>query len=241
MEDTLHRTQFEVKATAGRKFTGLASTWDLDYGGDVIQQGAYARTLKEWRDTGRNIPLIDQHNYGSGRAVVGRMIDAEETDEGLEATFEVVKSADGDEYLARVREGMLDGLSIGFEARQHRPPTDSEAKLGVARVLEDIELKEVSLVIWGMNPHALVNNIKAALPHIEDQKELRALASQIGSLLRPAPAKAADPAEEKEADPATTPECSADSQADPTEDVMSAAELAELQRQIKQTLGEIET
>jgi uncharacterized protein len=192
---TLHRAHFQIKAQTGRRFTGLASTWDLDHGGDLILPGAYSRTLAEWKASGRVIPLIDQHNYGSVTSVVGRMLDADETEAGLEATFEIIGGAQGEPYAERVKSGVIDGLSIGYETRAHRQPNDSERKLGVRRVLEDVELREVSLVIWGMNPHALINtaSVKAAIAQIRDEKELRGLASHIGSLLRPAPpASAAD-------------------------------------------------
>jgi uncharacterized protein len=203
MTDTaaLQTTRFEVKKTSTekRQFTGLASTWDLDYGGDLITPGAYARTLKEGLEKGRTVPLVDQHTYGSVRSVVGKMLSAKETKGGLEATFQVVSSPEGDEYLARVKEGMIDGLSIGYETRGWREPDEDEKKSGVERVLTDVELREVSLVIWGMNPNALINtaSVKTIASTIagmkretltdDDKKMLRQVASLSGALLRPLP------------------------------------------------------
>ena len=207
MENTLHRAPFAIKAAAGRRFTGLASTWDLDHGGDVIQPGAYARTLKEWKATGRTIPLIDQHNYGSVTSVVGKMLDAEETEEGLEATFQIISGPEGDAYAQRVKDGLIDGLSIGYETRTARPPNEAERKLGVRRILEDVELREVSLVIWGMNPYARVDtdSIKSAMARLPAE-DVRAIASHAGKLLNPNranPTPVADlPGTQAESDPA---------------------------------------
>jgi HK97 family phage prohead protease len=194
---TLHVARFAVKASEGRQFTGLASTWDLDEGGDLILPGAYATTLGEWKAQGRVIPLINQHNYYDARHAIGKMVAAEETQEGLVSTFQVVNSPDGNEFLARIKDGILDGLSIGYSVRKWRPPSDAERKLGVQRVLEEIELREVSVVIWGMNPNALIDtaSVKSLADSLaqlkretlteDERKTLRQIASRCGALLRP--------------------------------------------------------
>src|SRR5688500_388089 len=102
-------TPFAVKSVdeASRSFTGLASTWALDLGNDVIHAGAFARTLNAWRSGGKTIPLIDQHNYGSVRSVVGKMTEAAETGEGLVCTFQVIEGPDGDEIYRRIKGGFV--------------------------------------------------------------------------------------------------------------------------------------
>jgi HK97 family phage prohead protease len=222
---------FEIKATDAetRTFEGLASTWSLDLGGDVIHPGAFRSTLKEWKRTGRVIPLIDQHRYQSVRHVLGKLLEAEETDAGLLTKWRVVEGQDGDELLHRLRGGMIDGLSLGYNAKKW----DTEEKDGaVIRHIKEIELQEVSAVIWGMNPGALIDtaSVKTMLDAVDpaaldddDRKGLRALASKIGALLRPTPdpAKAAAPdADEADAPPPpeATPADAAVSQADTTEE-----------------------
>jgi len=229
---TMHRTPFQVKAQAGRRFTGLASTWDLDYGGDVIVQGAYARTLAEWKATGRVIPLIDMHNYGSVKSVVGRLVDAEETADGLDGTFEIMAGAEGEPYSARVRDNLIDGLSIGYEVVSSREPTDSERKMGVRRVIEDLELREVSLVIWGMNPNALITNVKAQLAQLKDSpSELRKLNTFIGNLQKKAPPE--ESADAPEQDATTPPEATPGPPADSRKADDAAVRRAELLRDMK--------
>lgn len=212
---------FELKADTveaeKRQFTGFASTWDLDLGGDVIEKGAYTRTLRDWKSSGRLIPLINQHQYWDSLDAIGKLVTAKQTDTGLETTFQVVNSAQGDEYLSRIKDGILNGLSIGYETRAWRPPTDAEKKRGVFRVLEDVELKEVSLVIWGMNQNALIDassvkmltdTVAKALASLkrddlsdEDRKTVRTIAAQCGALLREdAPNPPKDPPAEKAAD-----------------------------------------
>ena len=192
--ETKALTRFEVKAldTEERTFEGLASTWDQDLGGDVIHQGAFKRTLDHWRKSGRALPLIDQHNYGSVRSVVGKLLEAEETDAGLETKWEVIEGPDGDEILRRLKGGYVDGLSIGYRPIKTEEPSEDEQRAGVWRHIKEVELKEVSVVIWGMNPDALVDTetVKALInkPNRteQDNAELKALRDQIDRALQAA-------------------------------------------------------
>jgi HK97 family phage prohead protease len=173
---------FEIKATddSGMTFEGLSSTWELDLGGDVIHKGAFTRTLDHWRSSKKIIPLIDQHNYGSVRAVVGKMTDARETDEGLYTSWEMLDTEDGREVYARIKGGFVDGLSIGY-----RVIGEPEIEDGV-RHIREVALEEVSAVIWPMNPGARIQAVKAALQNMtnDELKELGVLTED------PAPAEA---------------------------------------------------
>jgi len=195
-------TRFEVKAfeETERQFTGLAATWDLDLGGDVIERGAFKRTLKDWQRSKapRLIPLLDSHNGASVRNVVGKMVGAEETEDGLESTFEVIEGPDGDEIFRRVKGGYVDGLSIGYSPVDVRyPETEAEKGAGIWRYLREVKLHEVSVVLWPMNPGARIDtaSVKALLlaadkDNLSDDEraELTALEKQLGALLKREPA-----------------------------------------------------
>ena len=164
-------------------FEGLSSTWDMDLGGDVIHKGAFVRTLDHWRSSSKILPLIDQHNYGSVRAVVGKMVDAQETDEGLFTRWEMLDTEDGREVFARIKGGFVDGLSIGYRVIGDAPIEDG------VRHIKELALEEVSVVIWPMNPGARIQAVKAALANMneEELKELGVLTEET------APAIEADP------------------------------------------------
>ena len=189
-------TRFEVKALdeEARTFSGLAATWDLDLGGDVIEPGAFKRTLKNWKRSKRVLPLLDSHNGQSVRSVVGKLMDAEETTKGLNTTFEMIDGPDGDEVFRRVKGGYVDGLSIGYSAVQVRyPETEEEQAMGVYRFLKEVKLREVSVVLWPMNPEARIDTAtaKALLMAAkdktltdDDRAELKSLAAEIDVLLQ---------------------------------------------------------
>lgn len=165
----VRRQSFDVKATSvdmtARTFRGLASTWSLDSGGDVIEKGAFKRTLGIWRAArrggkpGKVIPLLDSHDrFSSVEAVLGRLGSAKETDEGLDVVFEVAPTARGDEVLKLLDGGFVDGLSIGYRPVRVRAPNDKERKRGVFRFLEEVELREVSVVVFPMQEEARVKD-----------------------------------------------------------------------------------
>lgn len=167
---------FQIKADSmdeeARTFTGLASTWDMDLGGDVIHKGAFKRTLNNWKRSKRPLPLLDSHQaWGTIRSVVGKVEDAKETDEGLEATFSVIDGPDGDEIWRRIKGGYVDGLSIGYRAIKIETPSEEEQRAGVWRHLKEVELREISVVLYPMNTDARI-----------DKRSVKALAAQIAAI-----------------------------------------------------------
>lgn len=162
---------FAIKAVDAteRTFEGFAAAWTQDLGRDVIHPGAFAKTLTYWREKGFSIPLINQHNYFNGiHDVLGSMVDAKETDEGLWAKFEVDDGPEGEKLLRHIVKKRLNGLSIGYEA------VEAETDKDGIRHLREIKLFEVSAVIWPMNEDAVIDpgSVKSLLGNDEALKEL---------------------------------------------------------------------
>jgi hypothetical protein len=192
---------FEVKATddEARTFSGLAAAYSQDLGGDVILPGAFKRTLADWRKAkAKLIPLMDSHSRGSVRAVVGKMTEAGEVADGLEATFSVIEGPDGDEVYRRVKGGYVDALSIGYQAMEVRTPNDEEQRRGIWRFLKEVKLLEVSVVVFPMNEDARIDlsTVKSLLATAAQRpldpaelEELQDVETQLRALLAPAPGK----------------------------------------------------
>lgn len=187
---------FEIKAVSDedRTFSGYASTFGEppDFTGDVIERGSFRDTLAEWKSSGRKLPLLDSHETGTIRSVIGYMIEAREDSHGLFTKFLVLPGRDGDEALERVRAGIVDGLSIGYMVgpEDHRRPTEAERKNGVRRVLTRIDLREVSLVIAPANDRARVTEKREELSPLERvvRARQRIALHRIGSVLDKRPA-----------------------------------------------------
>lgn len=199
------RVPFEIKAESAneesRTFQGLASTWSLDLGNDVIHPGAYARTLGLWKSSGRVIPLIDLHRYDSTKRVVGKMTEAVETGEGLLCTFQMLEAGDAEADAAwrRVKGGYITGLSIGYRAVRYdyEQPEGTDSYWDRIRHLYEVELKEVSLVIWGMNETSLIDltSVKDLTAALREGRLTEEQKAELRALLTEAPAPASPPAD----------------------------------------------
>ncbi len=168
------------EAKADGSFTGYAAVFNnVDLGRDVIMPGAF-RNVKTTRDGKVRIALYHDLHKLAGKAKF------EQDDHGLwvEGQLNLDVSYVRDAY-ALMKTGELDGLSVGFDIP--RGGADWEDRSGdYVRIIKDAVLWEFSIVPFGMNPEALVENVKAA--SIRDfeaqlrglgysQREAKALAS----------------------------------------------------------------
>ena len=85
------------------------------------------------------IKLLAQHQQ-TASGVIGRAQSIKETPTGMDGVFKVSASSDGENFLIKASEGILDGLSVGVDVIRA-----AERKDGVLIVKAAI-LKEVSLV-----------------------------------------------------------------------------------------------
>lgn len=125
------------------RFAGYAALFDIaDQGGDTIRKGAFTRTLQE---RGSPLPLFWQHRPDRR---IGWIESLAEDARGLR----VIATIDRPDSRAAValRGRAVDGLSFGYRARAYRP-------VPRGRLLDDIELTEVSLVTHPMQPGARVH------------------------------------------------------------------------------------
>lgn len=187
------RMPFAIKAVddSAHTFQGLASAYSLDLGGDVIEPGAFKRTLKDWRSSkGKVIPILDSHDRSSVRSVVGKLTEAEEVKDGLDITGSMIDGPDGEEVFRRLKGGFVDGLSIGYVPIVQKMPDPEQQRAGIWRILKEVKLLEVSVVIWPMNEDARIDldSVKTLLTPgreltAEELEELKQVQDQLTALL----------------------------------------------------------
>jgi uncharacterized protein len=132
--------------------------------GDVIARGAFAETLNEWKVAGKLPPMLLQHGGGflggaDDLVPVGKWDSMREDAKGLRVEGHLfAMGTDRGQYIYEgLKEGVLDGLSIGFRTRDVRmgsKPGEPE------RTLTNIDLVEVSIVTFPANPKARVTGVK---------------------------------------------------------------------------------
>lgn len=156
---------------------GYASVFDVfDSYNDVVRPGAFTRTIKE-KHTGRTqskFKFLWQHDWSSP---LGLPIHIEEDSTGLRVVTKVVDPTDlGRRALIMAKEGVVNGLSIGFdlfsgganwlEMSDLTPEQIGQLDLEMLgwwppRELTLIDLWEFSQVTFGANPDALIDAVKS--------------------------------------------------------------------------------
>jgi len=149
---------FELKdAGAGDgAFTGYGAVFgNVDQGGDIIRQGAFADSIAAWRAKGKMPKLLWQHDT---RQPIGVWTSMSEDGHGLLLNGKLTKGVQcADEAYALLKDGALDGLSIGYQTVD----AEYDSDLGI-RSLNKLNLMEISIVTIPMNDAAGITAVKAA-------------------------------------------------------------------------------
>lgn len=247
--------RIDVKAASegqnARTFEGLLSVWDLDLGMDKIKKGAFARTLKAWKNSGEALPLLNSHSHWDVFSSLGQLLEAKETDKGLWTKWEVIDGPDGDALLLRLRPSKINNravvgkMSIGYEAVKFSyEQIEGGQSWDRIRILEEVNLKEGSVVLFPMAPGAsidastvksvlnLARNTDPATLSDEVKQDLRRLSGRIGRLLKktapetpaepstpPNPETPETPAETPPTTPPVTPPSEPETEEPPPEEV----------------------
>lgn len=141
---------------------------NVDSYGDVVKKGAFANTLKSWKESEREIPLLWGHNIHDPNFFLGglKAEDLVEDDRGLKgkATFDLDSPTAAQVYRL-VKSGRVNELSFAFDEVQTRQYTDEDENRpeGGVQELQEVKLYEVSVVPFGANPETEVLAVKSAL------------------------------------------------------------------------------
>jgi HK97 family phage prohead protease len=137
-------------------FEGYASLFGAeDQGRDIVMPGAFRGSLAGTGASG--VRMLFQHDPAQP---VGVWEVIREDGRGLYVRGRLTPGvARAQELLALMRDGALDGLSIGFRTRK----AIRDARTGLRRLYE-LDLWEISLVTFPMLPGARVSAVKSACP-----------------------------------------------------------------------------
>jgi HK97 family phage prohead protease len=143
----------------GRTVLGIAVPWHTptrvsDDGRrsymEAFAPGSFARTIAERGDRVKFLAL-----HATGTMPLGRATLLREDAAGLYAELRVSKTAAGDEALELIRDGALDGLSIGFTPVRHRRDGD-------VTVRTEVGLREISAVTFPAYDGARIAAVRSA-------------------------------------------------------------------------------
>lgn len=134
------------------EFSGYASVFgNVDDGGDIVEKGAFAKTIVE--DFAR-IKILSQHDQCE--LPIGKPLELREDDKGLYIRGKISDTQKGRDIQTLLKDGVLNELSIGYDAVDY--VVDESTHI---RHLKQIKLWEVSIVTWAMNDQATIDDVKS--------------------------------------------------------------------------------
>lgn len=135
-------------------FEGYGSVFNnTDLGNDVIKTGAFRKSLR--KRGAKGVKLLYQHKSDMP---IGVFDEIKEDQHGLKVKGRLaLKTQAGRDAFELMKMGALDGLSIGFKPNPKAVSYDKRTK---KRLIEEVELMEISLVTFPMNPEARIRSVK---------------------------------------------------------------------------------
>lgn len=160
--------EFVIKSskTDNTMIVGYASVFEVaDSQNDIISKGAFKNSASD------KVRLLWQHDVTKPIGVIKLL---EEDEYGLKIEAEINnKTVLGAEAAALIKQKAVSGLSIGFNIKS----SDYNSK--GTRIIDDVELMEVSIVTFPANIMAGISQVKQQIFNSASLKELVYLVKQL--------------------------------------------------------------
>lgn len=124
--------------------------WDKPWV-ERIERGAFKRTLSE---RGDDVVALWSHDSAEPIARAPKTLKLSEDERGLKAEIELIDTQRNRDLLNQIRNGIVDAMSFGFEVKKQE--WDDSDKERAIRTLKDVELYEVSPVVWPAYPDTTI-------------------------------------------------------------------------------------
>lgn len=152
-------------------FKSVASTFNnMDLDDDVIRAGAFDNTLAKAEQTGKMPKLFKEHFRGN---IPGIINDMKIDKQGLKIKGNFIDTMMGRDTRVEVKTKAISDMSIGFIVKDFEEP----GKGKVRRFINDVDLIEVSFVMFPSNPKANVISAKS-IP--QNERDMERLLRQMG-------------------------------------------------------------
>ncbi|WP_273690266.1 HK97 family phage prohead protease [Ketogulonicigenium vulgare] len=160
--------KFEIKADEqdANTFSGYASIFgNLDRVGDIVLRGAFTKSLEE-----RRPKMLWQHDPNQ---VIGVFDEVREDEKGLFVMGRFAQTPKAQEVRELMLMGAIDSMSIGYVTKDYEYSHTND------RLLKEVILFEVSLVTFGANESAKVEQVKSAIDDMPEDIQVLIMARNL--------------------------------------------------------------
>lgn len=157
---TLEIREFDIRETNTelREVSGIAVPY-----GQVTELGG---GMRERFDVGSAIPADDAMLFWRHDEPIGKIIEHEQTDEGLVIRAKISETPRGNEAYTLVRDGVISKFSVGFEPIEQRIEEDGT----IVRTLANV--REVSLVPMPAYDGATLTEVRESAPNEKEEETM---------------------------------------------------------------------
>lgn len=129
---------------------------NVDYAGDRVIKGAFAKSLATWSASGDPIPVVWSHQWQDPEMHIGGVLEAEERDEGLwvKAQLDVAENPSAANVWRLLSKRRVREFSFAYDVLDEKPSKE-------ANDLLELDVIEVGPTLKGMNPETLLLEAKA--------------------------------------------------------------------------------
>lgn len=159
MEHLIKTTDAQYKDEGNGMLEGYASTWirKPDSYGDVVMEGAFAKSLEERWNGGKGIPVLWAHKGDDLDAYIGKA-DADEDEKGLHFVMQFDDTPEAQRVRELYRDGRLSKFSFAYDILEDGMVTLDDGFN--AHELREVDIFEISCVLVPANDDAGVVSVK---------------------------------------------------------------------------------
>lgn len=159
MEHLIKTTDAQYKDEGNGMLEGYASTWirKPDSYGDVVKEGAFAKSLEERWNGGKGIPVLWAHKGDDLDAYIGKA-DADEDEKGLHFVMQFDDTQEAQRVRELYRDGRLSKFSFAYDILEDGMVTLDDGFN--AHELREVDIFEISCVLVPANDDAGVVSVK---------------------------------------------------------------------------------
>ena len=132
-----------------------------DAHGDIVEPGAFTKTLAEWIVKGNPIPVVWSHAFNDPDNFLGYYSKAEETEQGLrlKGHLDLAHSRAARIYQL-MKQGLINEFSWSGEITDYEPIEDDDHGWWYAMRIKEIDLWEAGPCFKGANPDTELVSVK---------------------------------------------------------------------------------
>lgn len=181
---TVDQSTLDVDTGSRRVKVAISHTGSIDLDNDVIDKGAYTKTLKERGPSGANLIWhLTDHN-ASLKSAVGKFSQLFMEGDYLVGITDIPNTTWGNDVLEFYKTGHINQHSVGFKAVKKEQSDDRGGHKDPYTIIKEVLLYEGSAVLWGANPNTPTLATGKSFTVEEASSELDALQKQLSSITK---------------------------------------------------------